>query len=187
MSPYRPLAAILPLAFALVLGCASAPKVVDPNGVDVSLRFVTEAETTTRWDTEGQGMNPYMTPSSMFSINNDQFYVVEMTIAAARSAKVEVYAIKALDAEGAQIARFFDWTDFAAYIQSWKQDDQGGLSMARKANATYLKSLSFDMQPGRRSYIAVLIGKKPLVGKFRVEALVGVDEDTRKIAIEVGK
>jgi len=171
--------------FSLVfVGCASVPTVSSPSGVDVSLQAISEIEAEQRFGTLNSGSDPYVTPGSFVNVNPDQYILVELNIAAAKEAKISIYSIVAHDTEGRELAHFFQWNDFVAYIDGWKEDAHTGQMQTAKAARDYLKVTDFDMKPGRRSYMAVLIGKKPLPKDFTIELIYGVDDATSGITIK---
>jgi hypothetical protein len=169
---------------AALAGCASVPKVADPSGVDLSIHSVSESEATLRFGANESDGNPYLTPGGILQINKDQYVLVELKINADKPAHLEIYSIVARDAEGKEIAHFFEWNDFVAYIDDWKIDSRSGDMQRAAASRNYLKSTSLDLKPGSRSYMAVLIGKKPMPKKFTIDALFGVGDASRKVTIE---
>ena len=180
MKKALPICALISLILA---GCASVPKVSNPSGVDVSLRALSEVQVEQRFGSI-DGYDPYITPSTIVNANPDQYIVVELTIAAAKEARISVFSLVAKDADGRKFAHFFQWDDFAAYLDGWKEDAHAGQMLTAKAARDYLRNTDFDMKPGRRSYMAVLIGKKPLPKDFTIEVMYGVDDATSSITIK---
>lgn len=168
----------------LAISCVSVPMVASPSGVDASLRAYSAAEVQLRFGTISAGNDPYVTPGTLLSNNPDQYVVVEIDIAAAREAKLSILQLVATTPDGKRVASFIPWDQFSAYTTSWQEDAHTGEMQLATAERTYLKTTDFVMKPGRRSYMAVLLGKTPFPKDFTIELTYGVDDTTSTVSVK---
>jgi hypothetical protein len=166
----------LSLAFVIALaGCMSAPKVVDPAGVDISVVKLTRDQAVMSY---GGGSlkepNPYRMPGGILMGQPHELIVLRFSMVASRNAQVFVNSITARTADGASVARYDELDEYAAYISGWKSPlTERNVQIVRDS---YIPGSSFKIRPGRHTYYAVLIGKNPIPRPFKVSVDIYVDE-----------
>jgi hypothetical protein len=152
-------------------GCASAPRVSDPSGVDISVVRLTLDQAMMLSFTDGP--NPYQAPGGLIS-HPDEFVVLRFVVVAAQKAEVSVDSITALNPDGGRVAKYVYIDGLSDYINSWNAFTRA--QSIQVVQNTYLPGDHFQVGPGHHTYYAVLIGKNPIPRPFTVEADVSVDD-----------
>jgi hypothetical protein len=175
---------VLMLVMLITLGgCASAPKVNDPSGVDVSVLRLSPDQAMMLSFVDGP--NPYQVPGGVFT-HPHEYIVLRFEVVAARKGQVSINSIVALGPDDASVARYDYLDDFCGYIASWNSPTVGPSIQVVKN--TYLPGDSFTATLGHRTYYAVLIGKNPIPRPFQVKVDVSVDNgDPRIFTFDVTK
>ncbi len=113
-----------------------------------------------------------------------EFIVLELAITSDVPVNIEYGRVKAVSDQGTNLARFMDKP---AMVEYWR--DMGTLEEFDKQTEvlerTYLPFLSFERKAGRRSYIMVLIGERPIPRPFNVEASFYVNGKAFEFSIPV--
>jgi hypothetical protein len=179
----KPIIVLGLVALIALGGCAGAPKISDPSGVDIKVTFLPLEQAAMLSFVDGP--NPYQTPGGLFTHPND-YIVLRFDVQASRKGQVSVNGATALGPDGASVARFDYIDDFCSYIAGWNSPSAG--PMIQVVKNTYLPSDSFTASLGHRSYYAVLIGKTPLPKPYQVRVDVSVDNgESRIFSFDVAK
>jgi hypothetical protein len=158
------------LALVLV-GCAGLPSVHDPSGVDISVTGLSDRQVFVYY---GQGgpfePDPYIANSALFAPEKHQFIVLRIEIASLQKTTITLNSATARDENGAVVARLYSKREFLALLKSESVDDQQLSAFNLKVEQTYIPDRGIEMTPGKRTYVAVLMGKPPLPHSLTVTA-----------------
>ena len=169
-------AAVLTTA-VLVASCASAP----PSGKpEVSVQIVSAR------DVSGYGMdwttNPFLAPSLLARGTPDEFVVLAITTWLPGPLSVGVDAT-VTNSAGDEVARMYGLQEMHDYWSNWgDQYDKPAETRLVTLDRYYIPSYpSFDAPKGKRTYYAVLIGKKPIARPSTVRATVSLGDQEPQV------
>jgi hypothetical protein len=174
---------MLAIASLALFGCASVP--VDPSGVDVSVKVMKESEVANRFGSQDAGKNPFLVPGSIFTVNKDDFIVLQFSFNSSRSADFSLYKASASDEQGKPVARLFPWDEFDQYLLDWKEDDKETADKRNVAARNYLRSLDMKIKKGQGRYIVILVGSRPFPKSMTVDVSFAVDGRARSEKLNV--
>jgi len=169
----------------LIVGCAGVPKVTDPSGVDINVVSLTEREVLGRFGMTTDG-NPYVAPGAAVMGTPGEYIVLRFDISASHEGIFHLNRIDALGPDSKPVATAFERDGFASYAPKWTDDESLAKKLSVNVERTYLPGYDFPIRPGRRTYYAVLAGKRPLPRPFVVTVSVSIDSGTaRDFAFQV--
>jgi hypothetical protein len=177
------LGSLILLAFA---GCASVPVVHDPSGVDVAVTGLSENLVMMYYGQGGVGEpDPYIAASGLLSgllpSQKQDFVVLRIEIASLIQTHVDIYDVGVKDAKGADAARLFTKQEFLELLRSQSLDDQVLNGYKLKLDQTYFPDGGVEIKAGKRSYVAVLVGRHPLPTPLSVEASIDLGFDAPRV------
>jgi hypothetical protein len=166
-------------ALLVLVCCASAPRIIDPSGVDVSVSRLTPDQALMSFSATPADPNPYRTPGGLLMGYPNELVVLRFDISAATQSPVAINAITATGNDDSRVARYFYIDEYAKYIAGWQLPVS--VRNGEIVKETYLPGDRFVVRQGKRSYYAVLVGKNPIPRPFQVRVDLCAGNDQSRI------
>lgn len=168
------LSVLLVVLSMLVMSCAGTPEVSDPSGLDISFRRLTAGDLV-RYSVD-KGLNPYYHDGLM--LRPEETIVFRATVTTARPLGFELGRLYTYDENGVQVAEFFDRSRFLTFLERWTTDPSDYTRLVDEVKRSYIPYGELKLKPGKRDYILVLVGKRPLPKITSLRGLIFIDGST---------
>jgi len=172
----------------LLAGCSTLPRVQDPSGVDVSVTGLTDQKVMMYY---GQGdtsqPDPYLPSGQLLVTSSNPFMVLRIELASIRKAFVTLDDAEAKDSTGTVVARLSSKPDFLDLLRRQSTDEQLLAQLGVKVERTYFPGGGVRIDPGRRSFAVVLMGKTQFPTPLTVTAQLSVEGTPRLFEFQWSK
>lgn len=135
-----------------------------------------------RYDID-KGLNPYH--HGGFMPRPEEILVLGMTVRTGRSLGFELGRLHAYDKEGMQIAEYLDRESYLAFLERWTTEPSDFTRLRSEVRRTYLPFGEGNLKQGKRDYVLVLVGKRPLPEAVRLRGLAFIDGATKDIDFDL--